>query len=175
MCSRINMSTLLSIYLFIIGQLFAGRCMVILEIIPIWGVCKCILVYQAKGKCLVWERVQAFALVNIKPTCEWPQLGRQQRELTKLIRGGWHVKVSCSSGVSSITYVFFVVAEVGPLFVNWWRFAPPSLWVEALTCGGPDSQRKRFLCLPQCQLLQLSHSPSNLPRAIDAQQDGQHL
>lgn len=88
-----------------------------------------------------------------------PQLGRQQRELTKLIRGGWHVKVSCSSGVSSITYVFFVVGEVGPLFVNWWRFAPPSLWVEALTCGGPDSQRKRFLRLPQCRLLQLSHSP----------------
>lgn len=76
-----------------------------------------------------------------------PQLGRQQRELTKLIRGGWHVKVSCGSAVGSITYVSFVAAEVAPLFVNWWRFALPSLWVEALTCGGPNRERKLPLCL----------------------------
>lgn len=56
--------------------------------------------------------------------------------------------MSCGSGVSSITYVSFVAGEVAPLFVNWWRFAPPSLWVEALTCGGPDSERRLFLCLP---------------------------
>lgn len=108
------------------------------------------ILHRVKRKCLFWEQVQAFALVNKKPTCDWerPQLGRQQRELTKLIRRGWHVKVSCGLGVSSITYVSFVAGEVAPLFVNWWRFAPPSLWVEALTCGGPDSEERLFLCLP---------------------------
>lgn len=91
-------------------------------------------------------QVQPFALTNTKQPCDWmrPQLGRQQRELTKLIRRGWHVKVSCGSGVDSITYVSFVVGEVAPLFVNWWRFALPSLWVEALTCGGPDRERRLF-------------------------------
>lgn len=120
-------------------------------------VCTCFILGRIKNLTVLFrEQVKTFALVNTKQPCDWkrPQLGRQQRELTKLIRRGWHVKVSCGSGVGSITYVSFVVGEVAPLFVNWWRFALPSLWVEALTCGGPDSERRLlslfffFLSLP---------------------------
>lgn len=40
-------------------------------------------VYQVKAKCLFWERVQAFALVNTKPTCDWASVGQTAEGVNK--------------------------------------------------------------------------------------------